>query len=303
MKVIFGFDKVKRLNKPVVALGVFDGVHRGHIRILKNAARKAYAIGGKSVVVTFWPHPQKEESLYSLEHRIKQIASIGIDICIVVNFSSSFSKISAKDFIKDYLFKKIHPCYVYVGRNFRFGKNAAGDFRILKELAKAYGFKLRIFNVVKIRRRPISSTYIRYLIKNGKLSYAQSLLGKPVTVFGTVIKGISLGRKLGFPTANIDPHHEVIPPVGVYAVRIMYDSKRLDGVCNIGVKPTFFFNKTSNPDVELHIINFRDNLYRKDLEIQFIKKIRNEKKFSSPGVFKEQIKKDIKLAKSILSHH
>jgi riboflavin kinase/FMN adenylyltransferase len=214
MKIIFGLKKIKKFRKPVVALGVFDGVHRGHINILKSAVAKARRIKGTSVVLTFWPHPQKEESLYSLAHRLKLVGGLGIDAAIVIRFNPAFARISAEDFIKNILIKKIGAEYIYVGKNFRFGKNAKGDFKLLEKLSRVYNFQLKLFAVIRTKHQSVSSTYIRQLIKGGNLQAAQKLLTRPVSVFGTVIKGASLARSLGFPTANINPHHEVLPPSG-----------------------------------------------------------------------------------------
>lgn len=294
MKVIYGLKQIKKYRKPVVSLGIFDGVHRGHINILKGVVTKAGSIKGTSVAVTFWPHPQKEESIYSLEHRLRLISEQGIDVCIVINFNKKFANTEAIDFIKDILFKKIGAYYIYVGRNFRFGKGQEGNFKTLHKLSKIYNFKLKLFDVIRIKNTPVSSTCIRSLIKKGRLDLAQKLLTRPVSILGTVIKGSLIARRLGFPTANIDPHHEVIPPYGVYMVRIKFSGKKFRGICYIGTKPTF---KTKKPreHIEVYIFNFNKNIYGKYLEIQFIKKIRDEKKFPSPQALATQIKKDIQI--------
>jgi len=299
MKIIYGLSKIKKYKKPVVALGVFDGVHLGHLRILEAAVDKARRIKGTSMVVTFWPHPQREKSLYSLEHRLRLIEDIGIKVCIVIKFNPQFSRIQAEDFIRNILIQKIGADYIYVGNNFRFGKGAKGDYRVLRELSRIYNFKVQVFKVIKINKRPISSTYIRRLITEGRLEPAARLLSRPVSVLGTVIKGTALGRKLGFPTANINPHHEVLPPSGVYAVKIILNHHNLKGICYIGIKPTFKSHVATG--IEVFIFNFHKNIYAKFLEIQFIRKIRKEKKFASCRFLIEQIKKDISVVKKIFS--
>jgi len=302
MKVFFGFRNLPKFNKPVVALGVFDGVHIGHRIILKAASKLARRYNRKSIVVTFYPHPQKQQSLYSLAHRLKLIKEIGFDVCIVIKFSPQFAKISSKNFVKKILVDRLNAGYVFVGNNFRFGKLASGDLGLLKKMSEELGFKLKNFAVKKSGRQEISSTYIRKLITEGRLRQAQVLLASPVTVLGTVIKGISLASKLGYPTANINPHHEILPPSGVYAVKVVFNNRIYNGVCNIGKKPTILVNNSLPLDkhVEVHIFNFGKNIYGKDLQIRFIAKIRSEKKFSSLKDLSFQIGKDVLKARKIL---
>lgn len=293
MKVISGIGRVKKIERPVVVLGVFDGLHRGHIRILKELTRYAKQVKGKSVVITFSPHPQGELHLYSLGRRIRLFEKIGIDICVVIRFTPSFARVSASEFIDNYLIKKIHPYSIFVGKNFTFGKGGRGKPSLLKKYAKRYNVKLKIFPICKIKGKSISSTYIRRLILTGQLSEAARFLGRPVSILGTVVKGSNLARYLGFPTANIKAHHEVSPPAGVYMVRVNLDNKTFNGICYIGSRPTF---KTHNAKhIEVHIFRFNKNIYARDLEIQFIKKIREERKFKSARQLTEQIKKDISL--------
>lgn len=299
MEIIYGINKIRKINKPVLAMGVFDGVHRGHKEILSAAIDKAREIKGTSIALTFWPHPQKEGSLYSLEHRLRLIAELGIDLCIVVNFSRHFAKIKAEDFIKDVLVDKIRVKYLYVGEDFKFGKDTRGDLALLNNLGRVYGFKAKGLQIIKFGAKPISSTLIRTLIKNGEIKKAQNLLDRPVSILGTVIRGTALGRILGFPTANIDPHHEVIPAPGIYAVRIILERNKFNGACYIGKRPTV--SSRDNVSVEVYIFNFHKNIYGKYLELQFVKKIRSDKKFSSLALLAEQIKKDVICARKILA--
>lgn len=300
MKVIYGIGKLKskRLPNPVVTLGVFDGVHRGHLRLLSSTLKKARILKGVSVVVTFYPHPQSELSLYSLEHRLRLFRKLKLDLCVVVKFNKSLSGISPHRFVKDLLVKMIHPAYVIVGENFRFGKGAAGTAAILKEFSRKYGFRLKVLSVSRFKGRPISSSYIRRLIRQGELRLAERLLGRPVSLLGEVRKGFRIGRGLGFPTANLMPNHEVLPAPGVYLARALIKKKIWAGICYIGTKPTFFKRrKNAEIFVEIHIFRFRTKIYGDKIEVQFLKKLRGQRKFRSPEQLQAQIRKDVRIAR------
>jgi len=286
------------LGKAVVALGVFDGMHFAHRHVITQAVLHARRLSIPSVVVTFWPHPQKEASLYSLEHRLRLIEELGVERCVVIHFSKHFSSLGAVDFVRRIIVEKIGASCVYVGKNFRFGKNAAGNWKLLKELGTTFGFMVRIIDVIKRNKLPVSSTVIRRFILDGNLSAAQKLLMRPVSVLGTVVKGTTLGRLLGFPTANLNPHHEILPPAGIYAVRIRFGNELLKGVCYIGTRSTF--KVSHNLSIEVHIFNFHRTIYGSNLEVLFIQRLRQDKKFSSRAALIQQIKRDIRAAKAIL---
>jgi len=298
--IIHGLNKIRKFHNPVVALGVFDGVHRGHKEILKAAVLKARQIKGTSMVMTFWPHPQGQHTLYSLEHRLRLIAELGIDVAVVVNFSRHFSRIDPFVFVKGIIVEKISAQYLYAGKDFRFGRKASGCLKLLRELGKLNNFKVKGFTTVKYKSRPISSTLIRRMIRAGNLKDAADLLGRPVSILGTVARGDTLGRILGFPTANINPHHEVIPSDGIYAVKIILGKNRLKGACYIGRRPTIK-EKDRKRNVEVHILNFNRNIYGRLLEIQFVKRIRPDRKFSSTLALKKQIRVDCLSANKFLS--
>jgi riboflavin kinase / FMN adenylyltransferase len=298
MKVITDLESYKLTGRSVVAIGVFDGVHKAHRRIISAAIKSARLRKARSVVLTFWPHPQGQASLNSLEHRLRLIKELGVDICVVIRFTRRFSAISAIDFVKCILVNRLKAEAVFIGENFRFGKNAEGDVQLLRKLSRLYDFQVRSFGVLKTGQSAISSTLIRKLISSGELHSAEKILMRPVSVLGTVIKGASLATQLGFPTANISAHHEVLPPAGIYAVQVSFDKQNYPGVCYIGKRPTFSGNKQS---IEVHIFDFKKNIYGIDLEIRFIRRIRKEKKFSGSLALIKQIKKDIIEARNILS--
>jgi len=288
--------------KIVASIGIFDGVHRGHQKILARLVKEAAKHKSKSLVVTFEPHPREVLNpgsrvalLTSLQHRLDLIKGLGIDFLLVVKFTKSFSRIKAEDFINAFLVSGINIKTIVVGANFLFGARRKGDFRLLKKASKKFGFRLIGVKPLKIGSIYVSSTNIRKKIQKGDLKDASKMLGRPVTVFGTVIKGRSIGRKIGFPTANIDPHHEAIPPSGVYAVNVRLDKRIFAGILNIGTRPTF--GRKSPPVIELHIFNYNKNLYGKDIKVIFKVKIRNERKFPSIESLRRQIEKDIQFAK------
>ncbi|RJO65612.1 MAG: bifunctional riboflavin kinase/FAD synthetase [Candidatus Omnitrophota bacterium] len=304
MRTIWGIDKIPHYRKVALAIGVFDGVHTAHRVILRKTVKKARQIHGRSMVLTFWPHPQKEQSLYSITHRLQLIAGTGIDVCVVASFTRRFAQWQPEQFIRNVLARSISPAHVFVGKNFRFGKNAKGNVRLLKKMSSGCGFNLNVVDTIKGQAKSISSTFIRVLIKGGRLNQAKKLLGRPVSVLGTVKRGFSIGRRLGFPTANINPHHEVTPPQGIYLVKIVLNKKILHGLCYIGRRPTFCSRLRRSPErIEAHMLDFNQTIYGKDLEIQFMRKIRNDKKFTSRFLLAEQIKKDVLFARQFFSTH
>ncbi len=277
-------------NNSAVTIGIFDGVHKGHQKILNKVIEEAGKNHLKSIVVTFYPHPVKVLKpaakiplLMSMDHRIRLINKMGVDKCLVVKFTRQFSKLGPEDFIKNILIDKLNMKALVTGENFLFGFKEKGNARLLKRLSRIYIFKSYSIPALKIDGDFVSSTRIRLTIEKGGLKLASKLLGRPVTILGTVVKGKALGRKLGFPTANIDPHHESIPPSGVYAVDVNLDGKLYRGILNIS---------RSNV-IEAHIFNFHGNIYGKDIEVIFKQKIREEKKFKSLETLRKQIQSDI----------
>jgi len=280
----------KTLYPSIVTIGIFDGVHKGHQAILKKVIRRAKIARLKSVVVTFNPHPVKVLSpgakiplLMSLGHRIRLIKKMGVDECLVMRFTKGFSRLSPEDFIKNVLVDKFNLKALVTGGNFLFGFEEKGGVALLRKLSRAYDFKFYSVPPLKMDGNFISSTRIRRLIEEGDLKLASKMLGRPVTILGTVVKGRRFGRKIGFPTANINPHHESIPPGGVYGVDAVLGEKKYRGILNISGRKI----------IEVHIFNFKKDIYGKDIEIIFRQKIRDEKKFKSPEALKKQIQLDI----------
>lgn len=308
MKVIKGLNRVQRFTEgSVVTIGVFDGMHIGHQLIIGKVASRAKELNLKSVVITFDPHPLKVlhpksgvPSLISLDHRIRLIGELGVDILVILKFTKSIANLAPEQFVKNIMIDKIGIKEIYVGDNFYFGKGATAGIEVMRNLAGDFNFKINIIKPIKIDGDIVSSSLIRKLIIKGDIVRALKFLARPVSILGTVVSGSRLARRLGYPTANINPHHEVIPPSGVYAVLVSFKNKLLKGVLNIGTRPTFYGPRDREPAIEVHIFNFDKRIYGKDLEILFIKKLRDEKRFKNIDDLVSRIRLDEKRARSIL---
>jgi len=304
MKIIKGLHGLKALTGgSVVTVGVFDGVHIGHARVIGKMVARAKELGLKSVVVTFDPHPSKvlnrateAPSLISLDHRLKLIKELSPDLIVVLRFTKALACLTPEQFVKKILIEKISAREAYVGENFYFGNKACAGVKELQALGKPFGLQVHVVKALKVDGKRVSSSLIRTLIARGELKRAAYFLGRPVSVLGTVISGANLARQLGYPTANLNPHHEVVPPSGVYAVLVKYASRVYAGILNIGVRPTFYAPRDREKAIEVHIFAFRRNIYGRVLEVFFVRKIRDERAFAGRNELIEQIKNDEKAA-------
>jgi riboflavin kinase/FMN adenylyltransferase len=283
----------------ITTIGVFDGVHLAHARIIGGAVKRARALGLKSVVITFDPHPARVlggaagvPSLISLEHRIRLIGALGPDYIVVARFTRSFAALKPEAFASRVLVSKAGAREVYIGDNFYFGRGASAGPASLEKIGRRLGFRVHIVPAVRIGSRRVSSSAIRALVRSGRLAEASRLLGRPVSVYGTVARGARIARELGYPTANINPHHEVTPPSGVYAVCANRAGRIYKGILNIGTRPTFYAPRDREPAIEVHMFGFRRKIYGEDIEVSFIKKIRDERRFRSARDLVRQIHKD-----------
>jgi len=303
------FLKSRRFPKKLVlTIGVFDGVHRAHQKIIRALVKRASSHALSSALITFDPHPVnvlhspgKVPLLISFRHRLRLLEGMGLDYVIALRFNERLSRMSAADFIRRIL-GRFPISEIIVGKNFFFGKNKKGSLKDFKKFSGIYGYRVSVIPAIKASGKVISSTRIRNLVLNGALEKASKLLSRPVTVLGTVAKGYGRGRIIGYPTANIDPHHEAIPPSGVYAVRIKLHNRLHKGVLNIGTKPTFAKDASGRkePTVEAHIFDFDNVIYGMDIEIEFIKKIRNERRFKDMHKLRQRIEKDEQYARRLL---
>lgn len=305
MQVTRGIEELE-VENTAVTIGNFDGVHIGHQKIFEYVKRKAKQINGKSVVVTFHPHPIKVlfkehplKLITTTEDKLKLIEQCEIDITVLIPFTHDFAQIEAEDFVKDILVEKFNAKWVIVGYDYRFGKGRKGDRDLLKRLGEFYGFRVKVLKAYTRKGKILSSTAVRNALKEGNIREANLFLGRAYHIDGKVIKGFGRGSSiLGYPTANISPIQEIIPKEGVYAVKVTIPDtqKTFRGVANIGKNPTFGNNSLS---YEVHILDFRENLLGKNIRVHFIHRLREEKKFSSSHELKESIAKDIEEAKKI----
>ncbi|MDA9732125.1 bifunctional riboflavin kinase/FAD synthetase [Candidatus Pelagibacter sp.] len=305
-KIYKNFNLSEKDKGAIILIGNFDGLHRGHQKLFNRARNFKKKFKLKIGVITFDPIPKMffkklhNYRLSNFDQKIQLLKKNNVDFIVNQKFDIKFSKISCLDFIKKILFIKIKPKYIFVSDNFRFGYKRAGDIKLLKSLGKDYDYKIINPSPLKSKKFVISSTLIRKNLEMGNLKKVKKFLGRNWCIEGRVEKGRQLGKKIGFPTCNIDIKNYKIPKIGVYAVKISFKNKRkLKGIANIGYRPTFNQKKLV---LEVNIFNFSGNLYNKNLSIEFIKFIRGEKKFNGVLNLKKQIKIDCKKARAILSY-
>jgi riboflavin kinase / FMN adenylyltransferase len=306
MQVIFNLNEIRKpLTSPVLTIGNFDGVHKGHLALFDKVKDRAKAIGGQSVVMTFEPHPLKvmrqadgPQLITHTGQKLELIEKAGIDIIVCVSFDRGFAAIPARDFVNNILVKKIGIKEIVVGYDYTFGHNREGDINLLREMGNDLGFVVQLVGPVQIDHTLVSSTSIRRLVQEGRVTEAKLLLGRDFEVQGTVVKGQNRGgRLLGFPTANLHPHGELLPKGGVYAVKLLIDDVLYNGVTNVGYNPTF---GDTGLTVETHVLDYSGDLLGKTIKVHFVRRLRDEKTFKSLEELSDQIARDIAQAKEIL---
>jgi riboflavin kinase/FMN adenylyltransferase len=301
-------DLEKPLQNPILTIGNFDGVHRGHLVLFDKVKERAKAINGRSAVMTFEPHPIKIVKpgngpllITPTEQKLKLISNAGIDVIFCIPFTHRFASITATDFVSNILVKKIGIKEIVVGYDYTFGNKRQGDLALIKNMGKELGFKVHIVQPIYINQTLVSSTSIRKFVQEGDLLEAKRLLGRDYQISGTVVKGKNRGRKiLGIPTANLIPVDELIPQRGTYVVTVDMDGQSHLGVCNIGYNPTFSGNKLS---VETHLLDFSEDILGKTITVNFIQRLRDERRFESIQELSAQIAQDIKQARNLFTLH
>jgi riboflavin kinase/FMN adenylyltransferase len=304
METLRSISELARLPGPLfLAIGVFDGVHRGHQAVISTSTRHAHSADGTPVVVTFDPHPARilrpEEAphlLTATQHKIALIRTLGVGHLLVVKFDKNFAATSPENFVEQLVQNSKPLREICVGHEWSFGKNRAGNLDLLQKLGARFDFNVVGIPPVKVNGTVVSSTAIRQAVETGEFARAAGMLGREYTILGTVSGGEKLGKKIGFPTANLSAHSEQFPPDGVYFAEAWLDGVLLHGVVNLGFRPTV---SSGQPEriLEIHLLDFDQDIYGKDLEIRFVRYLRPEKKFESVDALVRQIEVDVRQAR------
>lgn len=298
MKVYDGLEEFKKIDKAIVTSGTFDGVHKGHQKILKKITSITKKVGGESVLLTFWPHPrmvlnpsQELFLLNTFEEKVALISRYGIDHLIKLEFTKEFSQMSSIDFVNNILVDAIGTRKLVIGYNHRFGKNREGGFDFLKENSTIFGFEVLEIPKHEVDEIGVSSTKIRNSLKEGDVQKAKNLMGHPYSLEGNVVSGEKIGRLIGFPTANIllNSTNKLIPPDGVYVVRVGIDNDNYKGMLYIGNRPTL---DGKHKTIEVNIFDFEGEIYNRNIKVEFIKMLRGDMKFDNLNDLKKQLKLD-----------
>ena len=295
----------------MITIGIFDGVHRGHQFLIEELKNQAVQRKGESVVLTLWPHPRivlnKDPGnlryLTTIEEKAYLLEKEGIDHFVIIPFTKEFSKLSSCDFVEEYLVKKLKIKKLIVGFNHKFGRNREGDYQNLKDCAKRFSFELERLKPVEVEGERISSSIIRKLLTEAELEKANFFLGYDFFLRGKVIEGNKLGRKIGYPTANIQPYdeHKLIPKIGVYAVQVEYRERFFNGMLNIGYRPTVNSDNLRKT-IEVHLFDYEGDMYNSEVKLYFRSFMREEKKFESLEQLTEQLHSDKSKAIEILRY-
>jgi len=307
MEIIFGIDQIKKpFVNPVITLGNFDGVHLGHQRIFEKLKDEARMIHGEGVVITFEPHPLKVISpdhflplLTPFRKKMMLIEKSGIEKVLCIEFSLAFAEFSPSEFVRDILVKKVNAKKIVVGYNYHFGKGKTGDVETLRDICKLFNIRVEVMEALTIDHTIVSSSKIRELIRGGEVEKASKLLGRDYPIIGRVVGGTKRGHVLGFPTANLEISDELYPKTGVYAVEVLWMNQSFKGLANLGSNPTFppsSGGEKKGFSLEVHLLNFNEEIYGEEIQVNFKKRIRDEMCFNSSLDLIDQIRKDIQWA-------
>jgi riboflavin kinase / FMN adenylyltransferase len=297
-------DLAAEYPAPVVTIGNFDGVHLGHQSLIRDLVASAAKIGGTPIVLTFHPHPLQVLApnnaplqIQTLEQRIAAIESFGIPLLVVIPFDMALAQTSAVDFAAKILWDRLHPKEIYVGPNFAFGHRRQGSFSLLKEIGEEKGFLAGKIHQVQFRGNRVSSTTIRQALISGQVGLARRLLARPFALDGVIVHGTGLGTKLDIPTANLQTSNELIPRRGVYVTLFGVDGHRYKSVTNIGFRPTVNQDTAAALSIETHMLESNQDVYGKKAVLEFLVRLRDERRFSGKEALVEQIQTDKKNAR------
>lgn len=309
MKVIHNIEEFWPSRPIVLTQGTFDGVHFGHKKILRHVVSEAKKVAGESVLLTFYPHPRlvlypdenELKLLTTIEEKVELVAELGIDYLIIMPFTKELSRLKSNDFVRDILVEKLQVRKLIIGYDHRFGRNREGGLKEMKVYAETYNFELEEIPAQDIEESIVSSTKIRKALLAGDIAVANEYLGKPYTISGKVEEGLQRGTTIGFPTANIrvSSSYKLIPKNGVYAVWVYIGQNRMPGMLNIGYNPTFEDKKWS---IEVHIFDFEENIYHKEISLSFVAFTREEQNFEGVKSLKKQLSKDEKEIRKLLKN-
>ena len=296
--------RAPRWHQPVLALGNFDGLHRGHTKIIERIRRGAAERGGTTLVLTFDPHPPRivrpdkaPPLLMTLEQKIEGLAKAGVQGVAVVRFTQDLSRWDPETFVKAVLVDWLQVAEVWVGADFLFGRDRTGNFSLLRALGAQYGFRAEKIDPIRYKDFVVSSTRIRRLVGEGRVDEAGALLGHHFYIDGQVVRGAGRGRELGIPTANLSTRNELIPPHGVYATTLTVDGVVHPSVTNIGTRPTF--GDVAATVVETHAFDFDRDLYDRLVRLGFVQRLRDERRFPDVDALKAQIDADVRRARRL----
>jgi len=294
------------LVHPVLALGNFDGLHRGHLKIVERVRRGAAEHGGTPMAMTFDPHPSRivrpdkaPPLLMSKAQRLEALDRAGIAAVAVVRFTTELSHWDPETFVRTVLVDWLRVSEVWVGANFLFGHDRSGNFSTLRTLGQRYGFRADKIDPVRYKEFVVSSTRIRRLVAEGRMDEAGALLGHPYYIDGTVVAGKRRGRELGFPTANLQTENELLPPNGVYATTTTIDGVVHASLTNVGVRPTF--GDTVKPIIEAYVLGFNGDLYGRPVRLGFVQRLRDERKFEDVDALRTQMEADRRRAERLFA--
>jgi len=296
----------KEIKNTVVTIGNFDGVHKGHQALFRKVIERASDMRATSLVITFDPHPIKVMSpgrlkplITGLEQKQELVADFGIDVLLLIHFTMEFAAISAEDFVKDILVDRLNVQEIVVGYDYAFGHNRKGNIEVLQEMGRKFHFAVHHIGPVYLGEQVVSSTSIRSLIMEGKISEVNQLLGRQYQIRGTVVRGRSRGEALlGYATANLQPTDGLIPKRGVYIVSVELTDTVYQGLTNVGYNPTF---KDEDLSIETHIFGLSENIVKQCIKINFLARLRDERAFSTPEELSRQISYDIKAAQEFFN--